>query len=530
MNKKILSWLFILILLIFKVVAQDKCPPTCSDPSSITSDSYNNQDSYGNEDFIMNSDPKQWKFDKISNWDNPSLQKRFNSDKTARGAYLNHFGFNCVFDSGNQNQLKYGGDGIKHPKGAILTKKDVPSGSLVTATDDGFDIRITSDIDLDKNPSAGITIDTNGHKLTLPDKTTVEGRISYKEVNGDIQAYVKKNDKVTINEVEVTTWYIDVDLFFDGQEHSGNYVSFGNKNVVIQGDNFFTTFSEGNNYVDVNNKENDRLVVSPINNGKITITKESGKAPEVVVTGPKDKKIWARIKNGRYDSGIGNFGLLRVSANQALSSEYGSVSMEIKIINDEGNNLIVGEDGQDAKIIIDNSNRLQYASEGAIVGENGKISCKDEKPCMVGQISYLYSRDKLIRDLDKFGRKHKIGFYGLLEWTDFQIIAVTENLERLSTEFPDLMRLYDRDEFEKKWVTLTGDGDFKKGQKMYKFVAGSDDPAFVRKYGGTEPREDIATYLEHIAAGGTLINEKQRKKARLLCEYGFIPDSHNVCS
>ena len=334
------------------------------------------------------------------------------------------------------------------------------------------------------SPTTLVKIDEKGNILLIGEKKLPEGDYTAKydklteietpdgskiNVRGDFsckngQCYIKKGDKSIINNIEVIAAYNGVNIYNDGKAHEGDYVSFGSKNIVMQGDNFDINFKEGNQYVNVNPAENDRFIVSPTNGGRVSIINHDSeaKAPEVIVTGKEDVSDWATIKNGKFNAIFGNEGVMKLNANDALQSDFGSVPMEIRILDENGKSLILGENGEEGKIVIDNDNNLEYTSMNADVDTNGIAGCSGSESdsdndvtgnsvlsrytnklmCSVGLTSYSNSKKNELKNnlLKKYGAgtQYNIHFKDIEKWGYYEMDYISENLDKLSADAPGI--------------------------------------------------------------------------------------------
>jgi hypothetical protein len=481
-HNKLVIPILVFILLVSSVYAE--CPPDCG--SSGSDYDYGSDDSYSDPDFYSNSDPSQWDYSKVdwekvdfnrvelyssSEFYNNIPDERYGDldyqqvdysqiqdhNKIDSAKYFQDIGCtSCSLNRGNQN-LVFSKTGITHPNGnSVSIPGTYPSGSLFVATEDRIEVIVPQDtatVDIPTGDS--VTLNTRGRDITLSDGTKVNGKLSY----DNNQAFVKEGDKAVINNVEVFAAYNNVNVFHDGSEHEGNYVSFGDKNIIIQGDNFDVRFKEGNQYVNVNSAENDRFIVSPKNNGKVSITNHDteGKAPEVIVTGNDDVTEWARIINGKFDSILGNEGVMKLNANEALQSEFGSVPMEIKIFDEEGNSLILGENGEEGKIAINNDNKLNYCTMNSLVDINGISTCgSGSNPSSItGMViyefcdslfgtSYSVSEAERYRNylINNYGQntEFKINFVGIESWSREELETVSKHLHKLWVMSPEIVK------------------------------------------------------------------------------------------
>ncbi len=351
---------------------------------------YDSDDSYSDSDFYTSSDPNQWDYEKVD-WDKVDFSRQdvYESDDFYENMPEDRYGDldytqvdyskitdhnkidadvwasamghpTSTIDRGGQNII-FSKEGITHPNGDFvsISGNHYPPGTLFMATEERIVVILAESVaGLEIPTTDQVVVDTNGQDSYLADGTKINGKVSSQ--NG--VAYVETGDKAVVNDVEITASYGNVDIYFDGQEHIGDYVSFGEKNVVIQGSNFDVTFNEGNDYFKVNSEENDRLVIRPLNNGKISITNrdEQGLAPNVVITGSADESEWAQIKNGKHQLTISENSGLSSGAFQALNNDFGSVPLMLDL-SSEGQ-----ENPYQNVYLLDNGNNLVTASHNLL--------------------------------------------------------------------------------------------------------------------------------------------------------------------
>ncbi|MBU1019933.1 MAG: hypothetical protein KJ847_01855, partial [Firmicutes bacterium] len=258
---------------------------------------------------------------------------------------------------------------------------------------------------------------------------------------------------VTIDDVKLDSVAGRVNIFDDGFIHVGDYVSFGDSSVLIHGSDFNVEFLEGNRYVDVNSDEDDFFSVSPRNGGMISITNRDDLSLEVVVSGSDGFSEWAKVSNGKFDMSVGSDGL-GLSAFESLQGEFGSVPIDLKIVDASGNSMIVGADGEAGKVVINNDNDLSFAAFDAVVDANGDVSCLVNDNVITGNIVdyetivracayfqakkavnyYNNEHTRLISELEStFGKgtEYNIKFVNISDWTNDQIYYVLTNLNYL---------------------------------------------------------------------------------------------------
>jgi len=493
MNKIIITTLFEIILIVLftpSVMAQNGY-------HDYGDYDYGSDDSYNDADFYSDSDPNQWDYDKVD-WDKVDYSRqdlytssdfydnipdnRYNEldytqveyskitdhSKIDESKYFSDMGCSgCSLDRGGQD-LQFSEDGISHPKGSFVSVPgSYPPNPIIIADSERIIVVLAESVSgLDIPSTDDVTIDTNNQDVLLSDGTEINGRVSSQ--NG--QVYVSKGDQAHINNIEITASYGNVDVYFDGEEHSGNYVSLGEKNIIIQGDNFDVTFNEGNDYVtNLNSEENDRFIVRPLNNGKVTITNrdEQNLAPNVVVTGSDDEEEWAQIKNGNFDGFFGKNGVVEADVTSMLQNDFGSVPMEVYVVDEYGNNLIKSLDGTEGKLIFTNDNKAIMVDPSTIINYDGSAECSSgggssitgnvilaliAAGCLMvagGLLGYAAvdmdrdeKRPEIIANLQKnFGRgtQFNIEFVDIESWSYSDLKTMQDNLYDLYELSPNLV-------------------------------------------------------------------------------------------
>lgn len=647
------AFFVILVLLVQSVIAQNE------------DFDYQEDFDYNDPDFYSDSDPSLWDYSRVQ-WDKVDFDRAgiYNSpmfyfnipndryddldytlvdyyrirdhDKIDSGKYLNDMGcYSCSLDRGGQN-IVFSVDRIEHQDSGdfVSIPGTFPSGSLFIAKEDRIEVILPRDVSFFNIPSdSRSTLNTRDREITLSDGTRVKGNIDFRWE----MVFVNKGDRAVINNVQVTGSYTSIRIYLSDEESPGGgpFVMFGEDNIIIQGRrgrDFDVSFLEGNDYVDVNTEENDRLKIRPLNYGKITIIRHELAAPEVVVSGDYEGE-WAKITNGKFDAVFGSEGVVRIDANHALQSEFGSVPMEIKVLDMDGNSLIIGGNGEAEKIIINNNNELSYVEIDAKVAADGWATCSfsvaiadavSVAPSFVGdsetrakclEHGVFYMGDRRENYLQKNfgpGSHYNIYFDGIEGWDNAEVIILADRMDELASFNPLLVEsiylielvdekymteggtrtdraaysmgntlVFNREDvyslsigvivheaahsydyvmdmtrtesFYDSWYKTTNEGDVEKGEEMYYghyagYATEADaeqdgevnrltlaDGGWQRVYGKTTIKEDIATTVEEIVNTGPdeefdTSNPKVAGKVELLCEYGFLRGSHELCA
>ncbi len=215
-----------------------------------------------------------------------------------------------------------------------------------------------------------------------------------------------------------------VNVFTDGKEHTGNYVSFGNKKVTAEGDEFDVEIlkNKGNPYLDVN--PNGRFIISPLGGKVVLDNSKPGKLASLTATGPADKEYWAQIMNSNYIAYAGKKGmewnrdLILRMGELIFTKETGpTVTPIIYKVLDEKGKSVMSKDVSELNVLIDGdgvsfvgadaegnlgcpiagTSPVGAAVTGAAVGEKCKVIRYDS------YVSFDKQNKKLIDDLDKKG-------------------------------------------------------------------------------------------------------------------------------
>jgi len=182
------------------------------------------------------------------NWADQNFQNRLNTDQNARNDYMNRYGNRCSFKSTKQEtdeekiNLEYSEDGLTHPKGPVLRFNEIPQGSLIEITKEGFKVYPPAGSTLDSEILDGVTIDTNSKDIFLKDRTKINGKLSYN--NG--QPFIKKGDEVSINGRKISSLTNNINIYsnlkdFNIEDHRNeNFMYFDNEGVAFGSSNIGT--------------------------------------------------------------------------------------------------------------------------------------------------------------------------------------------------------------------------------------------------------------------------------------------------
>lgn len=266
------------ILSILLVNSQEtKCPPDCSSPNKITETSYLDSNSYKDKKFYENSDPKKWNF-RDSNFDYskiplakykelPYTNPDVDHSMLDPNKYICAFGCcTCTFKiATTAKKIQYSTDGVLHAKtGLARIPGNFPANTLFIATNEGIFIglpKIDDKFKLDISNVGSATVITNNQKITLSNGLTINGgRLSF----ADNQAFVSKNYELELEGIRIKPKGNDVLVYFDGKEHQGNYISYGQNKLIAEGNNFDLEFTNENKLVKVFSGSELIAVISPI--------------------------------------------------------------------------------------------------------------------------------------------------------------------------------------------------------------------------------------------------------------------------
>tara|TARA_Y100000310_G_scaffold213829_1_gene214839 strand:+ start:14934 stop:16946 length:2013 start_codon:yes stop_codon:yes gene_type:complete len=252
------------------------------------------------------------------------------------------------------------------------TKINAPPNSRVFFDQEtGVRIKVPEDSEITEIPTtknnslpSDYTTTIEGENIKLPGSNILSGKINYD--NG--QAFVILKDETIVNGVELTNKIRSKDylnLFFDGQGHEGDYVSFDLKNkkfilssssvpIDILSSKPIANFKEGNPFIKID--KDDHVAMQALSGGKISIL--SGR----INPGTGKKLIPRVITKGEFiiDEDYKHF---IIENNEVISFKTsklfyakGSSTSPIELFaqDKDGNNILK----KGAKIIVDNFNRI----------------------------------------------------------------------------------------------------------------------------------------------------------------------------
>lgn len=444
-----------------------------------------------------------------------------------------------------------------------------PLGISFVATDNGIESILPKNMLMaDISSVDGLTIYTQDRDLVLSNGMVVNGQISFDKG----QVYVAYGDSARINGVEVFAGGDRINIYDDGLMHTGNYVSFGQQDMIIQGEYVFAGFTEGNKYIEINDAENDKLAMVVRNGGMITVNNRADerKDLEVIITGGDYADSSVNIFNGKYDLSFGEYDFVGIDVVESFSTGIGSVPMEITFIDDAGNSLLGNDKDGEMKIVINNDNDFSYvgitsdAKSGKVNYYNNKLTRSknllestfgkgtkfnivfmDIDNWSYDEIEYVFRNlkelnefsPKLIKTIDrinlvddehmieKYGENSSVAGYIL---NDLNLVAVNRGeLHDNRIIVHEAAHLYHNGLFEylyhdliRKWYRATDDGDVDKGYSMYKNIPGSKNAKteinleFTLEEGGW-----VSDY------GSTNLNEDVATTVEYIFNYESVPYS-----
>ncbi len=197
----------------------------------------------------------------------------------------------------------------------------------------------------------------------------VTGKLNYREG----QAHKAKNEELILEGIKIKG--NDVNIYFDGKEHQGGYISYGQKNLIAEGNNFALEFLPENRFVKVfpedpidrRNPFYDQLPFVYQNDHFSTYLGDStGKSAKIILTNRDELNLmplletrdYVRILNGGNDVVASGQQVSQKFVRSADKSPKGSVSVEMvaggntkKVYDfDEDSRVIALSDGQSKRL------------------------------------------------------------------------------------------------------------------------------------------------------------------------------------
>jgi hypothetical protein len=255
-------------------------------------------------------------------------------------------------------------------------KISIPPNSTLIFSIEGINIKLKDNAEIKELPTfsnLGLfnnTFELSGKNIKLPFGAILqEGTLSYSAGNW----FVKKGTFATLENIKIDSKTRDVNLYYDGLKHTGNYISLGPDHLFASGDGFSLEFKEGNPYVNI--AKTNSFIITPLNQGTISLSNKDKQkfAPTLVVTGPRTSKLWAKIINGNSEMLISNEGGVLFNADYDLSSTYSRIPAEVYILDEDNSNLLYGPGGP-FKITM-NKDEIGYSTTNAILDKGGGLIC-----------------------------------------------------------------------------------------------------------------------------------------------------------
>jgi len=422
--KNTIIYLFFFLLFVPSFSAQEELPEEAV--MEETSYDYTDQNNYQNPEFYRDtdSDPSQWDWMQV-NWavfdyeradvyDVPefyaNLPVERYSDLDYRlvpdfelyipdhslidgNKFVQDFGcVRCSFETeayfdeteeglltGEADNLIYDADGsIYHTiAGQYIYPGEFPAGVSFLATFSGFEVRYPAETTVLEVPEHGgwYTIAIEGREMQYAGNM-VSGYLSFRES----QPYVKEGRLLTINGISVSNFATEegTDVYFDGLEHEGDYISLGGPlaqggdRIIIESTSGNTEYSflTGNDFFDVPPGEDgdvtaNALRFEPGAGARINIQDRSAQnlIPEVLVL---ELGAGTRITNGANAITFGGIETYRPAQEGAepkkstplaaifvLETERSSLAKTFRRVFDADNNFILGHSGDIPQAIVE---------------------------------------------------------------------------------------------------------------------------------------------------------------------------------
>src|SRR3989344_2309288 len=228
------------------------------------------------------------------------------------------------------------------------------------------------------------------------------------------QVFVPLDDKVIVNGVELTSgidklpeeYGGEVNLFFDGQKHKGDYASFdlNNKKLILSSEtneNFIANFREGNPFLRID--EGDYVAMKPLPGGEIEIQNREGEGliPRVTTKGyfiiDEDSKSIFTDTDKLFRKKV----FLNPSSKLAsFVNSFESTTSPIEFVGLDSDGKSLHSRGD--KIFIDNFNRIAVGpnvEEYFAPAENQYFSRDNLPTKFSARIKYNYPSEESLRAL-----------------------------------------------------------------------------------------------------------------------------------
>ena len=367
MKRIVLTVVWTVVLLVFLALAfaQETGPEEA--PAEQPSYDYANNNNYQNPDFYRDpdSDPSQWDWTQV-NWavfdferadvyDVPefyqSLPIERYSDLNYRlvpdfalitdhslidgTKYVQDFGCgNCQFAAGDQGSfLVYTEEGRVYHTQSLdnVFVGDFGAQTQFVVTEDGIEVLLPAETVAIAVPERGrFMVNTEERALEYLGHT-VSGRLTFE----DGQTLLRNGQEVILDHIAIGDKSLNsVSIYFDGEEHSGNYVAFGEDSLSIHSTTGETqyAFFTGNPYFDVplgeeRDPTKNKILLTPAREAQITIEDRSSQnlVPLVRVASSEEATVMVNGMNAvqvrRFDYFLRTVGEPRKSAPMAIVIE-----------------------------------------------------------------------------------------------------------------------------------------------------------------------------------------------------------------
>ena len=228
-------------------------------------------------------------------------------------------------------------------------------------------------------------------------------KIKGKEVNGklvykDGKLFVAPGQETTINGVKIENYNPtfgakNTDVYFDGKEHEGTYVSFGEKTFIAssKGGEGVIGFEESNPYLKIDKGDYVAMELKLDSSVKIENRDSQGLIPKVTTKGG-----FTLDEDSKSIYTFGNKIKMKPFTFLNKKSELKSTTSPIELVSlgEEGRSLI----RKDHKIIVDNFNRYAIVPAGS---EEAFVKSEGMNTKFSARVKYNYPLEKDIKKLTK---------------------------------------------------------------------------------------------------------------------------------
>lgn len=290
------------------------------------------------------------------NFDNiEDLTRDVNKEQAVLALYKK---YGVIVALGNGAQVKEGVLAATYGnKGHVSLSHETYKKAIFIAVDEQGNIIISPSKDQEVNiPSTdNVILDTMFQEITMSDGTRINGKLNFRE--GKI--YVLAENEVIINNIQIKNNYKnDLPIYFDEEEHEGNYIAIGKEKMHIanvDGD-YNVIFKTENDFFDV--EKDDYLKMEPGFYSEVIIQKrEEDIIPLVTVEADIKHGIGLLLTNGDQLFVVEDGQLKSLRNDPLVPKEKGSVPFTLLIKDEMKNDLL-----SDQKVIFDNSKNFFVVS------------------------------------------------------------------------------------------------------------------------------------------------------------------------